>query len=139
MSVVMRDSRSPVPACSSTPGGSPTDRTRKSSRRSASIRSPSIAPRSRTCRTNPAWTISAATNRAAVTSRCSSRSPDDTRSTSPPSRYGPTIEAITATVLTATSRRKARRCRRSSSATYARTVAGAPTGSVLAAVEAAGS
>ncbi len=44
MSVVIRDSRSPVPARSSTPGGSPTDRTRKSSRRSASIRSPSIAP-----------------------------------------------------------------------------------------------
>ena len=43
--------------------------------------------------------------------------PSETRSTTSPSSYGPTMEATTATVLTVTRSRNARRCLRNSSAT----------------------
>ncbi len=69
MSVVIRDSRSPVPARSSTPGGSRTERTRKSSRRSASISSPSIALRRRIILVTTVWTTSAIPKIAAVRPR----------------------------------------------------------------------
>lgn len=68
-----------------------------------------MAPRSRIVRVKTVCTTSASANTAAVRSRWRSVTPSERSSTSPPSRYGPVIDAITATALTATSTAKALR------------------------------
>ncbi len=86
-----------------------------------------------------ACTTRAAVNSSIVRTSGTSSAPAETSSTSEPSRYGPAMEAITATALTVTSSRNALRCRRARSAMYARTVAVPATGSFVASVGAAGS
>ncbi len=118
MSVVIRDSRSPVPARSSTPGGSATDayqevlaQTRPASARRGSRRASAPCARRPVCTPAPARTA----RWCGPDGR--SRPPSDRLCTSPPSRYGPTIEASTATAFSPISDAKPPRCRWISSRT----------------------
>ncbi len=114
MSVVPRETRSPVPARSSTPVGSATERTRKSSRRSASTRSPSTAPRSRDHQVKADCTASASRYQATATVTVDPAVPVASDSTRVPSTHGPTSPATVATVCSPTTAENAPRWRRAS-------------------------
>ena len=114
ISVVVRDTRSPVPARSTTPVGKETALVRKSSRRSASTSSPSTPALSLVERVKTVCTTSAATKMSAALLMTSAVVPLDRLSTRPPRMIGPARPAIEATPLRAITTENSRRCRRSS-------------------------
>jgi hypothetical protein len=113
----VRVSRSPLPADSTTPTGSASELSTKSSRRSARISSPSTDERNRALRVNSVCTTTAPAMTAASRLTWPTVVPACTSSTIAPTSRGATSPARAAAVCRTRAMTSGRRCRRASSPT----------------------